>query len=78
MDVYVGSVSDVELTRTSGFYTQLKVKLGILIMARGFTIKEMLPAIRVELNIPPFMEGRQHLSAEEVQLVETSHLVECM
>ena len=34
---------------------------------RGFTINEMLQAIGVELNIPPFMEGRQQLSAEEVQ-----------
>ena len=27
----------------------------------------MLQAIGVELNIPPFMEGRQQLPAEEVQ-----------
>ena len=66
--LYVGSISDVELTRTSGFLTQLKDKPGISIMAdRGFTINEMLQAIGVELNIPPFKEGRQQLSAEEVQ-----------
>ena len=34
---------------------------------RGFAVNEMLQAIGVELNIPPFMEGRQKLSAEEVQ-----------
>ena len=66
--LYVGSISDVELTRTSGFLTQLKDKPGISIMAdRGFTTNEMLQAIGVELNIPPFMEGQQQLSAEEVQ-----------
>ena len=34
---------------------------------RGFTIKDQLAKIGVELNIPPFMEGRQQLPAEEVQ-----------
>ena len=66
--LYVGSISDVEITRVSGFLTQLEDKAGISIMAdRGFTIKDMLEAIGVELNIPPFMEGRQQLPAEEVQ-----------
>jgi len=66
--LYVGSISDVELTRVSGFLTQLEDKPGISIMAdRGFTIKDMLQAIGVELNLPPFMEGRQQLPAEEVQ-----------
>ena len=66
--LYVGSISDVELTRTSGFLTQLKDKPGISIMDdHGFTINEMLQAIEVQLNIPPFMEGRQQLSADEVQ-----------
>ena len=50
------------------FVTQLKGKPGISIMAdRGFTNKEMLQAIGVELNIPLFMEGQQQLPAEEVQ-----------
>ena len=66
--LFVGSISDVEITRVSGFLTKLEDKPGISIMAdRGFTIKDMLQAIGVELNIPPFMEGRQQLPAEEVQ-----------
>ena len=66
--LYVGSISDVELTRISGFLTCLEDKPGISIMAdRGFTIKDMLKAIGVDLNIPPFMEGRQQLPASEVQ-----------
>ena len=34
---------------------------------RGFTILDQLKAIGVELNIPPFLDGKQQLSAEEVQ-----------
>ena len=50
------------------FLTKLEDKPGISIMAdRGFTIKDLLSEIGVKLNIPPFMEGRQQLPAEEVQ-----------
>ena len=39
--VYVGSISDVELTHICGFLTKLEDKPGISIMAdRGFTVKE--------------------------------------
>ena len=66
--LYVGSISDVELTRVSGFLTRLEDKPGISIMAdRGFTVKDLLQEIGAELNIPPFMEGRQQLSAKDVQ-----------
>ena len=66
--LYVGSISDVELTRVSGFLTKLENKPGISIMAdRGFTIKDLLSKLGVELNIPPFLEGRQQLPVEEVQ-----------
>ena len=34
---------------------------------RGFTIKDMLQEIGVDLNIPPFYEGRKQLPAEEVK-----------
>ena len=34
---------------------------------RGFTIKDMLKDIGIELNIPPFMEGRAQLLVKEVQ-----------
>ncbi len=41
--LYVGSISDVEITKISGFLTQLKDKPGISIMAdRGFTVRDML------------------------------------
>ena len=68
LHVFVGSISDIELTRESGFLTTLQDKPGISIMAdRGFTIKDMLKDIGIELNIPPFMEGRSQLPAKEVQ-----------
>ena len=57
--LYVGSVSDVELTRISGYLQTLDGKSGVSVMAdRGFTVRDMLAGKGVELNIPPFMEGR--------------------
>ena len=34
---------------------------------RLYTIRDVLKNIGVELNIPPFMQGREQLSAEEVK-----------
>lgn len=66
--VYVGSISDVELTRTCGILDTLVDKPGISIMAdRGFTIKDMLKELNIDLNIPPFLEGRHQLPAAEVE-----------
>ncbi len=54
---YVGSISDVQLTKVSGFVTQLKDKPGIQIMAnKGFTIKDILKELDIELNIPSFLK----------------------
>ena len=66
--LYVGSISDVELTRISGFLTKLEDKPGISIMAdRGFTIKDLLQELNIQLNIPPFLEGRQQLPSPEIE-----------
>ena len=66
--VYVQSISDIELTCASGFLTTLKDKPGTSIMAdRGFTIKDMLKKLNVDLNIPPFMDGRRQLLSQEIQ-----------
>jgi len=65
--LYVGSISDVELTHISGFVDTLKHKPGISFMVdRGFTIQYQLKPLGVNLNIPPFMEGRKQIPAEEV------------
>ena len=68
--LYVGSISDVELTRVSGFIDALRNQgvSGMSVMAdRGFTIKDQVETIGAKLNIPPFLEGRQQLPPEEVQ-----------
>ena len=65
--VFVGSISDVELTRLSGFLEAIEDKPGIAIMAdRGFTIKDMLDNLQIELNIPPFLNERKQLPSGEV------------
>ena len=66
--VFVGSISDVELTRESGFLKTIDDKPGISIMAdRGLTIRSMLDKIGVKLNMPPFLDGRAQLPAKEIQ-----------
>ena len=66
--LYVGSISDVELTRSSGLLNKLQDKYCISIMAdRGFTIRDILKELNIELNIPPFMQGWQQLPQEEIQ-----------
>lgn len=67
-DVFVGSISDVELMKMSGFLKVLEDMPGVSIMAdRGFTIKDVLKELNVELNMPPFLEGQKQLPAEKVQ-----------
>jgi hypothetical protein len=66
-ELYMGSISDVQLTSVSGLLDKLKGKSNISVMAdRGFTVRDQLKAIGVDLNIPPFMEGRGKLPAAEV------------
>lgn len=66
--LYVGSIFDVELTRVSGYLDTLTDKHGVSVMAdRGFTVRDLLAKKGVDLNIPPFMDGRQQLSVEDIQ-----------
>ena len=66
--IYVGFISDVELTKVSGYLDTLDGKAGVSVMAdRGFTIRNLLSEKNIKLNIPPFMEGRQQLPAKEIQ-----------
>ncbi len=58
-EAYLGSISDPALTNDCGFLSNLDGMAGMSIMAdRGFTIRESLQQYQVELNLPPFMEGR--------------------
>ena len=66
--VYLGSTSDPVLTKNCGFFDKLDGMSGVSVMAdRGFTVKEALAKLGVELNLPPFMEGRTQLPADEVE-----------
>ena len=63
--LYVGSISDVELTWVSGFIESLSGKAGVSIMAdRGFTISDQLAVHGIKLNVPPFMKGRSQFLAD--------------
>ena len=56
--LFPGCISDKELTRRSGILDLLEA--GDSVMAdRGFDISEDLILIGVDLNIPPFMRGKQ-------------------
>ena len=62
--LYVGSISDVELTHVSGVTENLKRKQNIYVMAnRGFNVHNQLKSINIDLNIPPFIDGRAQLPA---------------
>lgn len=66
--LYAGSISDKELTRSSGILDMLEP--GDSVMAdHGFDIQEDLALLGVRLNIPPFLKGKSQLSERE--LVET-------
>ena len=61
--LYVGGISDVELTRVSGFLQTLKGKDGISIMAdRGFTIKDQLKEVGGQLEESNSLESCKALS----------------
>ena len=60
----MGSISDPKLTRSSGLISKLQGKDNISVMAdRGFTIQDQLKSIGVGLNIPPFLDGKEQLTA---------------
>ena len=63
-DAFEGSMSDNEIVKQSGFLDKLVA--GDMILAdRGFTIRDVLYAKQVDLNIPPFLHGRNRLTREE-------------
>ena len=69
--LYAGSISDKELTRSSGILEMLES--GDSVMAdRGFNIQEDLALLGVALNIPPFLKGKTQLTEKE--LIETRRI----
>ena len=66
--LYEGSISDKEIVDRSGLINKNLWDENDSIMAdRGFTIKDLLKPLNVDLNIPSFLEGRSQLSTEEVK-----------
>ncbi|KAK3920429.1 Ryanodine receptor 1 [Frankliniella fusca] len=61
---YEGSISDVELFRVSGICDLLHPD-DVLLVDRGFTIKEQTDALRVKLVRPAFLGDRDVFSQEE-------------
>lgn len=63
-DAYEGSISDREIVIQSKFVDLLDP--GDLIIAdRGFTIHDIVESKQAFLNIPPFLNGRDRLTAQE-------------
>ena len=68
--LYTGNISDREITSRCGFLSQ-QFDDGDSVMAdKGFQIADILP-LNVTLNIPPFLEGNQQMSPEDV--IKTQH-----
>lgn len=62
--LYGGSVSDREVTQKCGFLDLLEP--GDSVMAdKGFTIADLLEQRGASLNIPPFLEKKDQLTADE-------------
>ena len=74
--LYLGSVSDPALTQESGFFQKLEGIFGVSIMAdRGFTIKESLAKIGIDLNLPPFMRGHAWPSSSRRDVAWSFHYI---
>lgn len=73
-DGFEGSISDKEIVKKSGFLEYIHE--GDLVLAdRGFLIKEELMSKKAFLNIPPFLNGRDHFTAlEEAQTKQIAKL----
>ena len=66
--LYDGSISDQEIVARSGILNPRFWDVGDSCMAdRGFTIAEDLKKLKVDLNIPAFLSGRDQLTKAEVK-----------
>ena len=66
--LYDGSISDKELVARCGILNKELWDEGDSMMAdRGFTIEEYLKPLKVDLNIPAFLAGREQLTQDEVK-----------
>ena len=63
-DLFEGHSDDVEIFKESGLVKHLK-PFDLVLADRGFTVRELLNPLQVELKIPSFLKGRKSLSAAE-------------
>ena len=70
--LYDGSISDKEIVNRSGFLKNELWSDGDSVIAdRGFTIHDELAPVRLSLNIPAFLGGRDYLPKAEVKVNQT-------
>lgn len=63
-DLFEGAAPDRDIFERSGILQHLNP--GDLVLAdRGFTVRELLQSKHVDLNIPPFLGGRDRLTPQE-------------
>lgn len=70
-DLFEGDINDVQIFKESGLVKHLK-PFDLVLADCGFTVRELLNPLQVELNIPSFLKGRKSLSAAEE--LETSRI----
>lgn len=63
-DLFEGDIDDVAIFTESGILQHLYPN-DLVLADRGFTVRELLNPIQVELKIPAFLKGRGSLSAAE-------------
>ena len=63
-DLFEGDIDDVAIFKESGILQHLYPN-DLVLADRGFTVRELLNPIQVELKIPAFLKGRGSLSAAE-------------
>lgn len=68
-EAYEGAISDKEIVAHSGFLSFIMPGDEVL-ADRGFTIQEELAEKGAKLIIPPFLQGRNHFSKEEVSVAK--------
>ena len=81
-ELYTGSISDKKITEECGLYDVLKKKLEVgqilpgdgIMIDKGFSIKEELKNLGLEINVPP-MGTELQFSAADVQ--ETRKIASC-
>ena len=69
-DLWGGRVSDKQITRESGVLALLDSGDNVMV-DRGFDIRDILPD-GVMLNMPPFLAGRDQLTATETEETMTT------